>query len=47
MAFNRLDAAGQAALANDLEGVWTESNQAKDGTTLVQNEYLEVHAIRT
>jgi len=46
MAFDRLDPAGQAALANDLERVWTESNEAKDGTTLVQNEYLEVHAVR-
>ncbi len=46
MAFARLDPAGQAALAAELESVWTQANEAKDGTTLVQNEYLEVHAIR-
>lgn len=46
MAFARLDPAAQAALANDLEGVWTQANEAVDGTTLVQNEYLEVHAVR-
>jgi hypothetical protein len=46
MAFAKLDPAGQAALAADLESVWAQANEAKDGTTLVQNEYLEVHAVR-
>ncbi len=46
VAFSRLDAAAGAALASDLEGVWTRNNQAKDGTTAVNGEYLEVKAIR-
>jgi SAM-dependent methyltransferase len=46
MAFSRLDAAGQAALAEQLESTWTENNTATDGTTAVEGEYLEVHAIR-
>jgi SAM-dependent methyltransferase len=46
MAFSRLDAAGQAALAAQLESQWTENNTATDGTTAVEGEYLEVHAIR-
>ena len=45
-AFAQLDPAGQAALAADLESVWAQANEAKDGTTLVQNEYLEIHAVR-
>ena len=46
MAFSRLDAAGQAALAAQLEALWTENNTATDGTTAVEGEYLEVRAIR-
>jgi len=46
MAFSRLDEAGQIALAAQLESLWNEHNTAKDGTTAVQGEYLEVHAIR-
>jgi len=46
-AFAKLDPAGQAALAADLESVWAQANEAKDGTTFVQNEYLEVHAVRS
>jgi SAM-dependent methyltransferase len=46
MAFSRLDAAGQAALASALESLWVEHNTATDGTTAVEGEYLEVHAIR-
>ena len=46
MAFSRLDAAGQTALAAQLESLWTENNTATDGTTAVEGEYLEVHAIR-
>jgi len=45
-AFSRLDAAGQASLAADLENVWKQDNQATDGTTSVPYEYLEVHAVR-
>jgi SAM-dependent methyltransferase len=45
-AFAALDADGQAALRDDLEQLWTEHNQAQDGTTAVEAEYLEVVAIR-
>lgn len=41
-----LDAAGQAALRQDLERLWTENNRARDGSTDVDAEYLEVVAIR-
>jgi ubiquinone/menaquinone biosynthesis C-methylase UbiE len=44
-AFARLDAAGQATLAAQLESLWTEHNQATDGTA-VDAEYLQVRAIR-
>jgi 2-polyprenyl-3-methyl-5-hydroxy-6-metoxy-1,4-benzoquinol methylase len=46
MAFSRLDAAGQAALAASLESLWMEHNTATDGTTAVEGEYLEVRAMR-
>jgi len=46
VAFSRLDADGQAAMAADLERMWIEHNQATDGTTLIPAEYLEVHATR-
>lgn len=45
-AFAALDADGQAALHQDLEQVWADHNQAKDGTTQVEAEYLEVMAVR-
>ena len=45
-AFSRLDPAGQAALAAQLESLWTEHNTANDGTTAVEGEYLEVRAFR-
>jgi ubiquinone/menaquinone biosynthesis C-methylase UbiE len=45
-AFSRLDAQGQTALAADLTQVWEKYNEAKDGTTLVRAEYLEVQAVR-
>jgi SAM-dependent methyltransferase len=45
-AFAGLEAAGQAALRRDLEALWREHNQATDGTTHVNAEYLEVEAIR-
>ena len=43
-AFESLDADGQNALRADLEGLWAENNQATDGTTKVESEYLEVRA---
>lgn len=45
-AFESLDVGGQDALRNDLVQLWTENNQATDGTTRVESEYLEVKAIR-
>lgn len=45
-AFESLDAAGQAALRADLEALWNASNQATDGTTKVESEYLEVRAVK-
>ncbi|MFN0277502.1 MAG: class I SAM-dependent methyltransferase [Pyrinomonadaceae bacterium] len=45
-AFESLDADGQAALRADLENLWNEHNQATDGTTTVESEYLEVRAIK-
>jgi 2-polyprenyl-3-methyl-5-hydroxy-6-metoxy-1,4-benzoquinol methylase len=45
-AFAALDDAGQAALRRDLEQLWTEHNQATDGTTRYGSEYLEVIATR-
>ena len=46
VAFSKLDEKGQAALTADLDKLWTEHNQATDGTTMIKAEYLEVHAIR-
>ena len=46
-AFESLDTDGQAALRADLEELWTANNQATDGTTLVESEYLEVRAFRS
>jgi SAM-dependent methyltransferase len=43
-AFESLDENGQAALRADLEALWGEKNQATDGTTVVESEYLEVLA---
>lgn len=45
-AFSKLDEKGQAALTADLEAMWTRHNQAKEGTTVVDGEYLEVKATR-
>lgn len=42
VAFSRLDAAGQTKLAEALEALWKEHNQASDGSTSVEAEYLEV-----
>ena len=46
-AFGAVDEAKQAALRKDLEDLWTKNNQATDGTTSVEAEYLEVVATRT
>lgn len=46
-AFAALDTDGQAALRDDLERLWLEHNQARDNTTQVEGEYLEVIATRT
>ena len=45
-AFEALDRAGQAALREDLEQLWSEQNRMTDGSTRVESEYLEVKAIR-
>ncbi len=45
-AFESLDEAGRAALRKDLEALWSSANQATDGTTKVESEYLEVRATR-
>ncbi len=45
-AFAALDTAGQRALRHDLEQLWTNNNQAHDGSTYVEAEYLDVVAIR-
>lgn len=45
-AFNALDANEQAALRSDLEQLWTKHNQATDGTTYIEGEYLEVIATK-
>jgi len=48
MAFKALDDEDkQSALRQDLEELWTKNNQADDGTTKVESEYLEVVAVRS
>ena len=46
-AFEALATDAQAALRTDLERLWTEHNQATDGTTRVDGQYLEVVATRS
>jgi SAM-dependent methyltransferase len=46
VAFARLDQDGQSDLAAQLESLWTEHNQATDGTSKVEAEYLDVRAVR-
>jgi SAM-dependent methyltransferase len=41
-AFAALDEPGQAALESDLTRLWSENNQATNGSTHVESEYLEV-----
>ena len=45
-AFGALDEEKQAALRKDLEQLWATHNQATDGTTRLEAEYLEVVAQR-
>jgi ubiquinone/menaquinone biosynthesis C-methylase UbiE len=45
-AFGTLDESKQAALRKELEQLWTANNQATDGTTEVEAQYLEVIATR-
>jgi SAM-dependent methyltransferase len=45
-AFGALDEEKQAALREDLEQLWATHNQATDGTTKVEADYLEVIAER-
>ena len=45
-AFDSLDAAGQENLRHELVSLWSTHNQAADGTTKVDAEYLEVIATR-
>ena len=44
--FARLDKAGQDSLTAQLEKMWIENNQATDGSTKVEAEYLDVRAVR-
>jgi SAM-dependent methyltransferase len=47
VAFSKLDEAGQAAFASDLESLWSGANISPDPTrTLVKNEYLQITATR-
>ena len=45
-AFGILDEKAQAALRKDLEELYASNNQATDGTTVVDAEYLEVVAVK-
>lgn len=45
-AFDALDDARRSALRHDLATLWARHNAARDGTTLVESEYLEVMAVR-
>jgi ubiquinone/menaquinone biosynthesis C-methylase UbiE len=48
VAFSRLDEAGQAAMAADLEALWSAHNEATDPDqhTLIHNQYLQVTAVK-
>jgi SAM-dependent methyltransferase len=46
LAFTSLDAAGQQALHQQLESLWSANNRAKAGVTIVDAEYLDVVATR-
>jgi SAM-dependent methyltransferase len=42
-AFQRLDAAAQKSLTEDLTAHWTKNNQGDANRTMIKAEYLEVH----
>ena len=42
--FSRLDADGQKQLSEALRESWVRENRGTDGRTLIETEYLEVHA---
>lgn len=44
-AFESLDRTSRDALRLDLEELWTKANQATDGTTRVEAEYMDVRAV--
>lgn len=44
IAFSRLDAAGQEQLAAALKEHWVRENRGDESRTIVETEYLEVHA---
>ena len=46
VAFSKLDSEGQKKLTAVLTSLWREHNQSPNGRTLVEAEYLEVHAMR-
>jgi len=46
VAYSRLDAAGQAAMAADLEKLWAAHNEGPPDECHVQAEYLEVRATK-
>jgi ubiquinone/menaquinone biosynthesis C-methylase UbiE len=46
VAFSRLDPPRQQAYAAALENLWAQQNQAQDGHTKIENEYLQVIATR-
>ena len=46
VAFEGLDASHQERLRKELTQLWSASNQAKDGSTFVEAEYLDVTARR-
>ncbi|MEO8606551.1 MAG: class I SAM-dependent methyltransferase [Chloroflexota bacterium] len=45
-AFLALDTDKQAALRRDLEQLWSDHNQAADGTVFLESEFLDVQAVR-
>lgn len=45
-AFATLSPEGQDSLRHDLEGLWSQHNQSRNGATRVDSTYLEVIAIR-
>jgi hypothetical protein len=45
-AFAGLDEAGQVALHQELEQLWSTHNQSQNGVTRVESEYLEIIAVR-